>query len=251
MIAGFRVYDTHTHIGAARHSGSVVSADHMLRSMDRHGVDRAVLIPFPVVEDHRAAHDEIAQAVKDHPDRFTGAACIYPFIPEQEFRDEIRRCVEKLGLRAMKLQPQYQALNPISPRSAFLFETALEHELPLICHTGTGAPFALPSLFILPAREYPDLTIILAHAGSPVYVAEAIVAATVCPNIYVELSSLMPHHIAGVLERVPPARLMIGSDIPSSAGTELGKIVELEVPNEVKRQILWETPRRVFDREGG
>jgi predicted TIM-barrel fold metal-dependent hydrolase len=247
VIGGFQAYDTHTHIGTARHSGSVVSADDMLRSMDRHGVDRSVLIPFPVVEDYRAAHDEIGQAVKDHPDRFTGAACLYPFLPEQEFRDEIRRCVEVWGLRAMKFQPQYQALNPISPRSAFLFETALEHELPLICHTGTGAPFALPSLFILPAREYPDLTIILAHAGSPVYVAEAIVAAAVCPNIYVELSSLMPHHMAGVLERVPPSRLMVGSDIPASVPTELGKIVELEISNEAKRQILWETPRRVFD----
>ena len=249
MIGGFRAYDTHTHIGAARHSGSVVSADDMLRSMDHHGVDRSVLIPFPVVEDCRAAHDEIGRAVKDHPDRFTGSACLYPFIPEQEFKDEIRRCVEVLGLRAMKFQPQYQGLNPISKRSAFLFETALEHELPLICHTGTGAPFALPSLFILPAREYPDLTIILAHAGSPVYVAEAIVAAAVCENIYVELSSLMPHHMAGVLERVPPSRLMIGSDIPASVPTELGKIVELEISNEAKRQILWETPRRVFDGE--
>ena len=250
MIRGFQAYDTHTHIGVARHSGSRVSADDMLRSMDRYGVDRSVLIPFPVVEDHRAAHDEIGRAVREHPDRFTGSACLYPFIPEQEFRDEIRRCVEVLGLRAMKFQPQFQPLNPISPRASFLFETALEHRLPLICHTGAGAPFALPSLFILPAREYPGLTIILAHAGSPVYVSEAIVAAAVCPNIYVELSSLMPHHMAAVFERVPPSRLMIGSDIPASVPTELGKIVDLEIPYDAKRQVLWETPRRVFDGEG-
>jgi predicted TIM-barrel fold metal-dependent hydrolase len=247
VIQGFKAYDTHTHIGVARHSGSRVTADEMLRSMDRHGVDRSVLIPFPVVEDYRAAHDEIGQAVKDHPDRFTGAACLYPFLPEQEFRDEIRRAVEVWGLRALKFQPQFQPLNPISPRSAFLFETALEHKLPMICHTGAGAPYALPSLFILPAREYPELTIILAHAGSPVYVGEAIVAAVVCPNIYVELSSLMPHHMAGVFDRVPPSRLMVGSDIPSSVATELGKIASYDMPDAAKRQILWETPRRVFD----
>jgi predicted TIM-barrel fold metal-dependent hydrolase len=147
----------------------------------------------------------------------------------------------------MKFQPQFQPLNPISPRASFLFDTAAEHRLPLICHTGAGAPFALPSLFILPAREHPDLTIILAHAGSPVYVSEAIVAAAVCANVYVELSSLMPHHMAGVFERVPPSRLMIGSDIPSSVATELGKIVDLDISDEAKRQVLWETPRRVFD----
>src|SRR5262245_36531886 len=144
MRNGFRIYDTHTHIGTARHSGRRFSASQMLARMDTSGIDKAVLIPFPVVDDHRAAHDEIGSAVRAYPDRFTGAACVHPFIPEQEFRSEIRRCTEQLGLRAIKLQPQYQALNPISPRSDFFFETALEYKLPIICHTGTGVPFSLP-----------------------------------------------------------------------------------------------------------
>lgn len=246
MRDGFEIYDTHTHLGAARHSGRRCSAEEMLRWMDSAGVDRAVAIPFPVVEDHRAAHEEIAQALREHPDRLTGAACLYPFIPESEFRQEVRRCAEKFGFRALKLQPQYHGLNPISPRSEFFFETALENGLAVICHTGTGAPYALPSLFILPARKYPNLRIVLGHAGGSVYAAEAIVAAAVCPNIYIELSSLMPHHIAEVLAHVPSHRLMIGSDLPESAETEIGKILRLEIPAEAKRDILWNTACEVF-----
>jgi hypothetical protein len=113
----------------------------------------------------------------------------------------------------------YQALNPLSPRSDFFFHAALEHRLPVIVHTGTGAPFALPSLYIMPARKFPDLPIILARAGGGIYAAEAIVAATVCPNIHIELSSLMPHQIGEVLNHVPPGRLMAGSDLPKSAET--------------------------------
>jgi len=247
MRDGFSLYDTHTHIGTARHSGRAFSAEQMLAAMDRFGVDRSVLIPFPVVEDYRAAHDEIGRAVRAHPDRFTGAACIYPFLPEPEFRAEIRRCAEDLGFRALKLQPQFQALNPISPRSDFLFAAAAELGLPVICHTGAGAPFALPSLYILPARKFPELPIILGHAGGGIYSAEAIVAATVCPNIYVELSSLMPHHIREVLAHVPASRLMIGSDVPESLETEMSKILGLEIEPEAKRDILWRTGRRVFD----
>ena len=246
MRDGFRIYDTHTHLGAARHSGRRCSGEEMLRRMDSAGVDRAVAIPFPVVEDHRAAHEEIARAVREHPDRLTGAACLYPFIPEMDFREEVRRCAEQFGFRALKLQPQYHGLNPISPRSEFFFETALENGLTVICHTGTGAPHALPSLFILPARKYPSLRIVLGHAGGSVYAAEAIVAATVCPNIYIELSSLMPHHVAEVLAHVPSNRLMIGSDLPESAETEIGKILRLEIPDEAKRDILWNTAREVF-----
>jgi predicted TIM-barrel fold metal-dependent hydrolase len=251
MRDDFSIYDTHTHIGVARHSGRRFSAEQLLAAMDRFGVDRALVIPFPVVEDYRTAHDEIARAVRAHSDRLVGAACIYPFVPEAQFRSEVKRCAEELGFRALKLQPQYQALNPISNRSDFLFQTAFDYRLPVICHTGAGAPFALPSLFIMPARKFPDLPIVLAHAGGSVYVAEAIVAATVCPNIYVELSSLMPHHVAEVLLHIPSSRLLIGSDVPESLEAEMSKILGMDLAPEVKSDILWNTARRLFDEGRG
>jgi predicted TIM-barrel fold metal-dependent hydrolase len=246
MRDGFRVYDAHTHLGEARHSGRRQTADDLLRAMDRTGIDRALLIPFPVVEDCRAAHDGIAAAMRTRPDRFQGAACMNPFVPERDFRDEIRRCAEDLGFRALKLQPQYQALNPLSPRSEFLFAAAQEHGLALVVHTGAGAPLALPSLYIMPARMFPDLPIVLGHAGGGLYVLESIVAAAVCPNIYIELSSLMPHHIHEVLAHIPAGRLMIGSDLPESAEVEIGKISGLDLPEDARRQILWETAQHLF-----
>lgn len=247
MKNGFSIYDTHTHLGRARHSGRSCTADQMLASMDRHGVDRSLLIPFPVVDDYRSAHDEIAAAQRAHPDRFAGAACLDPFVPEGEFRAEVRRCAEDLGFRALKLQPQYQALNPISPRSDFFFETALEHRMPVVCHTGAGAPYALPSLFILPARKYPELVLVLAHSGGGVYVTEAIVAAVVCPNVMLDLSSLMPHHVREVLSHIPADRLLIGSDLPESVEVEVGKVIGLDLPAVDKERILWKNARRIFD----
>jgi predicted TIM-barrel fold metal-dependent hydrolase len=247
MKNGHRLFDTHTHIGTARHSGRVYSADDLLRDMDQFGVDRAVVIPFPVVEDCRAAHDEIGRAVEAHADRLVGSACLYPYIPEVEFRDEIRRCREQYGFRAVKLQPQYQALNPVSRTSDFWFETAIENGLAAICHTGTGAPFALPSSFMLPARRFPELRIVLSHSGGGVFVGEAITAAVFCPNIYLELSSLMPHHVREVLSHVPAERLMIGSDLPESLETEFGKILSLPIGEEERRSILYDTGARVFN----
>lgn len=247
MKDGFRIYDTHTHVGTARHTGRRYSASELLRDMDRHGVDRSLAIPFPVVEDYRAAHDEIGRAVKAWPDRLAGAACLPAFLPEAEFRDEVRRSVELYGFRALKFQPQYQPLNPISPRSDFLFQIALEHGLVLVCHTGSGVPFALPSLFMMPARRFPDLRIVLAHAGGGLFSAEAIVAASFCPNVWIELSTLAPHQVVEILSYVPPARLMIGSDLPESVQTEMGKIATLEAPAETRAQILWDTAHRLFD----
>ncbi len=246
MINGLRVFDTHTHIGSARHSGRTCTAEELLRAMDAHGIDRSLVIPFPVVDDYRAQHDLIGAAVRQWPDRFAGAACLHPFIDEALFRSEVDRCAQTYGFRALKLQPMYQALNPLSARSDFFFESALRNNMAVVVHTGTGVPFSLPSLYIAPARRFPDLNIILGHAGSPLFMLECAVAAQVCPNIYVEVSSLMPHHLADLMHHIPSSRLMAGSDLPESIQTEIGKIFTLEMNDADRRAILWETGARLF-----
>ncbi len=247
MRDGFAIFDTHTHIGSARHSGRRHHAADIVAAMDQFGVERSVAIPFPVVDDYRREHDEIGSAIRDYPGRFVGAACLDPFVPQQEFRDEVRRCREQYGFGALKFQPQYQALNPLLESSAFLFETALENKMALIVHTGAGIPFSLPSMYLLAAKAYPQLTIIMAHCGGGgIFLGEAIVAATLFPNIYLELSSLMPHQVLEVLQRVPSNRLMAGSDLPENLNIEMSKILQLAIKEEEKRNILYGTACQVF-----
>jgi uncharacterized protein len=244
---GRRVFDTHTHVGVARHSGRRYTADELLRDMDRHGIDRSLVIPWPVVADTAAAHDEIGRAVLAHPDRLSGAACLYPYVPLPQFQDEVRRCVEVYGFRVIKLQPQYQPLNTLWPTSDFFFETALQHKLVVVCHTGSGIPFALPSLMMEPARRWPDLRIVLAHCGGGgLLLGEAIVAAKFCPNIWLELSCLMPNHVNEVLHHVASHRLMTGSDLPENVEVEIGKIEGLDREESVKADILWNTASGLF-----
>jgi hypothetical protein len=215
--------------------------------MDAHHVDRSVVIPFPIIEDCAGTHELIGKAVREHPDRLVGCVYFYPLRTSAAFRSEVKRCVEEFGFRAIKYQPQYQWLNLLSADSDYFFGAAMENRLPVICHTGAGVPGALPSLFMFPARKFPELPIILAHSGGGgLLVAEAIVAATFCPNIYLEISTLMPNHIQGVLAHIPAPRLMIGSDLPENLETELAKIRHLEIPRSAKEDILWKTANRLF-----
>lgn len=246
MKDGFHIFDTHTHIGEARHSGRTYTSDALLRDMDAYGIDQSVIIPFPVVDDYRRQHDLIGYAVKIHPDRFVGSACLSPFLPTADFNEEVRRCREQYGFRVLKLQPQYHGLNPMNSASDFFFEVALANNLVVVCHTGSGLPFSAPSLYMMPARKFPDLKIVLGHCGGGIFVHEAIVAALFCPNIFLELSSLMPHQVLEVLKHVPSHRLMIGSDLPESVGTEIGKILTLDVADEDKRNILNGTASSIF-----
>jgi predicted TIM-barrel fold metal-dependent hydrolase len=214
--------------------------------MDRFGIDRSLAIPFPVVEDYRHQHDIIGQAVKDHSERLVGSVCVSPFLALADFRDEVRRCRERYGFRALKLQPQYQGLNPMSSMSDFVFETAIENNLVVVCHTGSGLPFSAPSLYMVAARKYPEVKIVLGHSGGGLFVHEAIVAALFCRNIFLELSSLMPHQVLEVLKNVPSDRLMIGSDLPENVSTEMGKILGLGIADQDKRNILSRTASDLF-----
>ncbi len=247
MRDGFTLFDSHIHIGTARHTGRRHQAADIVTAMDAFGVDHSVAIPFPVVDDYRHEHDEIAAALRDYPGRFIGAACLNPFVPECEFRDEVKRCREQHGFRALKFQPQYQGLNPLLASSAFLFETALENQMALIVHTGSGVPFSLPSLYLLAARRYPELKFVLAHCGGGgLFYGEAIVAASLFPNIYLELSSLLPNQVIEVLQHIPSNRVMAGTDLPENLRIEFLKLLELQVSDVDKRNILSGTAGQVF-----
>jgi uncharacterized protein len=246
MRSGYRIFDTHTHVGARANRGAQYPVEQLLLAMDRSGVERSLMIPFPVIEDCREAHDMIARAVSDHPGRLLGAAYVYPVTTPAAFRDEVKRCALELGFKALKIQPQYQPFHPLQKNCAYYFEAAAEFGLPVICHTGSGVPSALPSLFMGPARAFPEVNIVLAHSGGGLLVSEAIVAAMFCPNIYLELSSLMPSHVLSVLESISSTRLMIGSDLPENLEVEVFKILGLCQGEEVKRDILWNTAEGLF-----
>ena len=125
----------------------------------------------------------------------------------------------------------------------------VEHGWPLIVHTGSGIPYSLPSLQIIPAQRYPELKIILAHCGGGgggIFKAEAILAATLCKNIYLELSSLMPHDVLEVLRHVPSDRLMAGSDLLESTYFELSKYFLMDLAEVPRADILWNTAAGLF-----
>jgi predicted TIM-barrel fold metal-dependent hydrolase len=213
--------------------------------MDRFGIERSLVIPFPVVDDWQAEHDVVGTAVREHADRLCGAVSMYPS-PEAVFREEVRRCREEYGFRALKLQPQYHGLNPFCRQSDFFFKTALENGMAVVWHTGAGVPFSLPSLLMAPARRFPDLRIVIAHCGGGLFMHEAMLAAILCQNVFLELSSLLPHQVLEILSEIPSERLMIGSDLPENLEFEIGKILSLDASEEDKRNILFRTACRVF-----
>ena len=240
------IIDGHAHLGSCRAFDTTVTAEELLRTMDQNGVDSSIVLPLPVPPDYRTAHDDIAALAGRHPGRIYGVASLNPHVDDDEYFAEVRRCVRDLGFVGLKLHPLGHACAPTARDATKVFETARALRIPLIVHTGIGAPWALPSLVIPRAQKYPDVKIVLAHAGGYVYTAEAYVAATICPNIYLETSWCGPHRIREMAEALGPERVMFGADLPANVPTELTKYRTGGLSPEAQEICLGRSARAVF-----
>jgi predicted TIM-barrel fold metal-dependent hydrolase len=96
--------DAHAHVGQSLF-GLGQSVPALLASMAEHGIARSVLVPLKPPGYHLGPeNDRVAQAVADHPDRFSGFARVDPWQGEAA-RDELRRSLDELSLAGLFLHP--------------------------------------------------------------------------------------------------------------------------------------------------
>lgn len=252
MIGLGRVVDAHCHLGRSLATGVEITEEGLLATLAANGVDAALVMPQPHQGlEVRPIHDRIARLAERQPGVIWGMANVSPRLDEVDYRDEVTRCVRQLGFRAIKLDPAVHALAPNHPRAEIVFALARELGVPAIVHTGLGVPNALPALAIPPALRYPDVTVVLAHAGFATYAAEALVAAQVCPNIVLEPSWCASFQVAEMIRAVGAARVMYGSDHPSNVAVELAKFRSLGLADAQLAAVLGGTATRVFGLDAG
>ncbi|ASW55559.1 amidohydrolase family protein [Plantactinospora sp. KBS50] len=239
--------DTHCHIGHSQNSDSAdIGGDSLIRGMDRYGITAGIVLPLPSVEDHVSQHDEIARLADRYPGRIFGTVCIRPQLGQAAVYKETKRCVEELGFVAIKFHPMHHGGSPASPRGDTVFEVAQEFGLPVMCHTGPGAPWALPSMLIPAARKYPDVTFIAAHSGMEIYAEDAWVAGSVCDNILFDSAWTSPGRTAWLIRQLGAERMMMSTDLPTNNSTEMAKWRDLDITEEERATSLHHMPVRLF-----
>lgn len=205
--------------------------------LDAAGLQRAVLINYVaprVMGFTWEANDWIATYVKGREKRLIACGSIHPHTcPEPG--EEVRR-LRDLGIRLLKVHPPHQLVRPDDYRHGLLAQAAIyegcEREgIPVMFHTGTsifpGADSALsdPLAVDAVAVDFPKLKIILAHAGRPLHMEQAIFLARRHPNLYLDISGIPPKAILDYLPRLTDfaAKALWGTDWPSPGVKDMGK----------------------------
>lgn len=217
------IIDSHGHYGGCYIFDHHVDEPELMETMYANGVDVAMLMPFPGTKEEKNIHDQIYALSKKYPGRIYGMISLNPHYDYKDYMQEVERCVD-MGFRAIKIHPLGHAC-PVHSRDADkVFEAAGKFDLPVIVHTGLGVPFALPSVVIPRAKQYPQLKIIMAHGGGYIYSAEAEMVAKEYDNVYLETSWVgAPHRVRSFIKSCP-GRVMFGSDLLNNVESELAKI---------------------------
>jgi len=240
------IVNAHAHIGESRVFDRKFSEQTLIDGMNKYGIDVSIVQPLIGPKSYREYHDNIADAAARYPGRIVGMTAFSPHIDRDDYFSEVERCVKELGFVGVKLHPFEMAVDPLSEDGKVAFEAAAEFGVPLMVHTGVGSPFAGPAKLIPRAQEFPHLPIIMAHAGLIIYTHEAMIAAEICQNLYLEPSWCSYYLVQKMIEKFGSERVMIGGDHILNYPLEKLKVELLELDEEDHNNVMGETARRVF-----
>lgn len=171
----------------------------------------------------------VAQFVSRAPHKLIGFAACDPTQPEHF--EELKYAIERLGLRGVKMGPIYAGFDPRDASCDPVYHYCQENGLPVMFHSGTtynrNAPlgYSRPWLFDEVAMRYPELRMVLAHAGHP-FSEECLVVIRKHPHVYADISALYyrPWQFYNTLIAAQEYRvthkLLFGSDYPFATAQE-------------------------------
>ena len=240
------VIDAHSHLAECRVFDLDTSEEELLGAMEGNGIDVNIVQPYPGPNSSAAVHDRIADLAKIHPGRFFGIASINPHQDSQAYFNELSRCVKQLGFVAVKLHTIGHAVNPAGADGTTVFESASQLGIPLMVHTGPGIPFAAPSALAPQLQRFPQVPVILAHAGHGIFSGEATAMAQAFPQVTLEPSWCTFYNIGGMVQAVGANRVMLGSDLPANVGVMIETFKVLGLGGDDEAMVLGGTAKEVF-----
>lgn len=203
----------------------------LLKFLDAQGIDRAVLVNY-VAPDVIGFTPEVNVFIGDycrgHEDRLVPVGGVHPLLTADP-ASELERIVTQHGIRVLKLHPPHQLFRMNAyrdggalPSLASLYERAAKLRVPILVHTGTsvfpkarnkyGDPMDLDDV----AVDFPDLKIVMAHGGRPLWMRTAFFLLRRHPNVYMDISGIPPKVLLRYFPKLEEVahKTMFGTDWP-------------------------------------
>lgn len=240
-----KIIDFHIH-----YMPECVPEEKMLAAMDACSVEKSLVLATPEHERYLSmgltgGNEQVLELCRRYPERFIPACYIEPR-NVMEAQTQIKK-FHAAGVRWLKIWPGH-GFSPDDPMLYPVWEVANELAMGIILHsgslgvrpelplavrrsTGFNAKFGQPFLLDAPARCFPDITFVIAHAAYP-WTLEALEMSFMFENIYIDFSCGLGYEAYNLIERLRPERLawerfLFGSDTAGNAKAFVDKWTEL------------------------
>ena len=239
-------------------------AKSFLKFLDEAGIECAGLINYvspDVIGFTPEVNDWIARYCSAEPRRLLAFGSVHPkYVADAG--GEVDR-LAKIGIRGLKVHPSHQLFAPNAYRDglgslAAMYERAQANGIPVMIHTGTsifpGARnvYAQPMLADDVAVDFPNLVIILAHGGRPLWMSDAFFLVRRHPNMYMDISGIPPQRLMESFPRLEEIsdKVLWGTDWPGPGVPGIRGNVEkfraLPISTGAKQKILYDNAARLF-----
>ena len=223
----------------------------LMRNMDEWGIDISVLQPVVMKQaQFRKINEWTASVCSDRIMAFGG---VFPHT------DDYRRDIDfvaELGLRGLKLHPEYQDFVVDDERMLGLYDYALSKGLILLFHAGVDTAYpppvkSTPYRFARIAEAMRGGVIITAHLGGYEQwdeVEEALAGTDVYMDTSTGFEYFSKEQFLRILEKHGADRILFASDAPwSNAKDEMEIIRALPIPDGDKAAILSGNAKRILN----
>lgn len=245
------IVDCHTHWGSVWTERDGDDPAGWLAVLDQHGVDKAFLFGLD-----NLVRLDLCQADNDRLARLAanGAGRLIPFgtaWPQTGAAGvaEVRRCVEELGMRALKFHPWLQGFSTADPAFGAMCGLAGELGVPILLHDGTPC-YSLPEQVAGLARRFPRTRFVLGHSGLLWNWRSAVEAARQ-PNIWLCLCGPHMRAIEILCQQADPKRIVWGSDFGFGFADpiryRLAVLRQAQIDAALRDRILGVNPFRLLD----
>ena len=238
----------------------LATADELIDSMDKEGVDISVIVNIGWVTHELCVetNDYILESVARYPERLIGFCSVQPNSYEAAVA-EIERCA-KGGMRGVgEIRPDMQLFDLRDELMIPIIEVLRKRKLILLTHASEPVGHSYPGKGIItPAMLYPfiasfpDLTVVCAHwgGGLPFYALMPEVKQAM-RNVFFDTAAspylYSPQVYNQVISLVGSDRILFGSDYPvMTPGRLLKEINSLDLPEETKNLILSGNAQRLL-----
>ena len=238
----------------------LTTADELIDSMDKEGVDISVIVNIGWVTHELCVetNDYILESVARYPERLIGFCSVQPNSYEAAVA-EIERCANGGRRGVGERRPDMQLFDLRDELMIPIIEVLRKRKLILLTHASEPVGHSYPGKGIItPAMLYPfiasfpDLTVVCAHwgGGLPFYALMPEVKQAM-RNVFFDTAAspylYSPQVYNQVISLVGSDRILFGSDYPvMTPGRLLKEINSLDLPEETKNLILSGNAQRLL-----